>query len=60
MYLSGLPFPPPWDLPNAGTEPTSPVTSALVGGLSQSTNEPPGSPSCAHTFIDVYFYIVIL
>ena len=27
-YWSGLPFPPPWDLPNPGTEPTSPASSA--------------------------------
>jgi hypothetical protein len=28
-YWSGLPFPPPGDLPNPGTEPTSPVCPAL-------------------------------
>ena len=27
-YWSGLPFPSPGDLPNPGTEPTSPVSSA--------------------------------
>ena len=28
-YLSGLPCPPPWDLPDPGIEPTSPVGPAL-------------------------------
>ena len=32
-YWSGLPFPSPGDLPNPGTEPTSPVSPALVGGF---------------------------
>ena len=39
-YLSGLPCPPPWDLPNAGIEPRSPtlwVDSSLL-------SKPPGSP----------------
>ena len=30
-YWSGLPFPPPWDLPNPGIEPVSLVSLALVG-----------------------------
>ena len=38
-YLSGLPFPPPGDLPNSGTEPMSP---ALASRLF--TTEPPGKP----------------
>ena len=32
-YWSGLPFPPPGDLPDPGIEPTSPVSPAL-GGVS--------------------------
>ena len=36
---SGLPFPPPGDLPNPGMEPASP---ALAGGFF--TTEPPGKP----------------
>ena len=32
-YWSGLPFPPPGDLPNPGTEPESPVSPALAGGF---------------------------
>ena len=39
-YWSGLPFPPPGDLPNPGIEPRSPV---LAGGFF--TTEPPGKPS---------------
>ena len=39
-YWSGLPFPPPRDLPNPGIKPTSPVSPALAGGFF--TNEPPG------------------
>ena len=38
-YWSGLPFPSPVDLPDPGTESTSP---ALAGGLF--TTEPPGKP----------------
>ena len=30
-YWSGLPFPPPGDLPNPGIEPTSPGSPALAG-----------------------------
>ena len=33
QYWSGLPFPPPADLPHAGTEPSS-LTSALADGFS--------------------------
>ena len=39
-YWSGLPFPPPGDLPDPGVEPMS---AALVG--ESFTNEPPGKPS---------------
>ena len=41
-YWSGLPCPPPGDLPNPGVEPESPVSPALAGGLF--TTEPPGKP----------------
>ena len=43
QYWNGLPFPPPWDLPNPGTEPMSP---ALVGGFF--TTAPPGKPLLDH------------
>ena len=39
-YWSGLPFPPPGDLPDPGIEPASPVSLALAGGFL--TTEPPG------------------
>ena len=42
-YWSGLPFPAPWDLPDPGIEPTSPVSPALAGGFF--TTEPPGKPT---------------
>ena len=32
-YWSGLPCPPPRDLPNPGIEPTPPVSAALAGGF---------------------------
>ena len=41
-YWNGLPFPLPGDLPNPGTEPTSPVSLALAGGFF--TTEPLGNP----------------
>ena len=43
-YWSGLPFPPPGDLPNPGIEPVSPVTPALAGRFF--TTESPGMPIC--------------
>ena len=41
-YWSGLPFPPPRDLPNLGIEPTSFVSPALAGTFF--TTVPPGKP----------------
>ena len=41
-YWSGLPCPPPEDLPDPGIEPTSLVSSALVGGFF--TTVSPGKP----------------
>ena len=41
-YLSGLPFPPPGDLPNPGIKPASPVALALAEG--SFTTELPGKP----------------
>ena len=32
-YWSGLPFPPPGDPPNPGTEPMSPASPTLAGGF---------------------------
>ena len=42
-YWSGLPFPPPWNLPNPGIEPASLVSPALTGGFF--TTGAPGKPS---------------
>ena len=41
-YWRRLPFPPPGDLPNPGTEPTTLVVPALAGGFF--ITEPPGKP----------------
>ena len=41
-YWSGLPFSPPGDLPNPGTESTSPASPALAGGFF--TTVPLGKP----------------
>ena len=42
VYWSGVPFPPPGDLPDPGMEPESPASPALAGGFF--TTEPPGKP----------------
>ena len=41
-YFSGLPFPPPGDLPNPGIKPTSPACPALAGSFF--SPETPGKP----------------
>ena len=41
-YRSGLPFPPPEDLPHPGIKLVSPTSLALIGRFS--TTEPPGKP----------------
>ena len=41
-YWSGLPFPPPGDLPDAGIKPMSSESAALAGGFL--TTEPSGKP----------------
>ena len=47
-YWSGLPCPPPGDLPDPGIEPTSPTSPALQ--VDSLTAEPPGKPpSCQNT-----------
>ena len=50
-YWSGLPFPPPGDLPNLGIKPESLTSSALVGGFF--TIEPPGKPRLGS---DLHYY----
>ena len=49
-YWSGLPFPPPGDLPDPGVETVAPVTSPAVQEDS-STTEPLGEPS------DIYLMV---
>ena len=49
-HWSGLPFPPPGDLPDPGIELASPTSSALASGFF--TTEPPGK---AH----IIYYIAI-
>ena len=46
-YWSGLPFPPPRDLPNPGIEPMSLMSSALASRFL--TTEPPGKPHILDT-----------
>ena len=46
-YWSGLPFPPPGDLPHPGIKPVSP---ALAGGFF--TAEPPRNPQVSQ--VDIY------
>ena len=41
-YWSGLPFPPPDDLPDPGIKPTSPASLSLTGTFF--TTEPPRKP----------------
>ena len=41
-YWNGLPFPSPGDLPNSGTEPSSPESPELAGRFF--TTAPPGKP----------------
>ena len=48
-YWSGLPFPPPGDIPEPGIEPMSP---ALAGGFF--TIEPPGKPMSASSTSTIF------
>ena len=50
-YWSGLPFPPPGDLPSPGMEPASLVSPALVGRFF--TTVPPGKPPVNY---DMWFF----
>ena len=53
-YGSRLPFPPPGNLPDPGTEPTSPESPALAGGFF--TTGPPWKP----THKCIYYKIIFL
>ena len=48
-YWNELPLPSPWDLPDPGIEPVSPVSPALAGGFF--TTEPPGKPEIPLTLL---------
>ena len=50
-HWSGLPFPPPGDLPDSGVKPTSPASPALARGFF--TTEPQGSPERS---MDIYMH----
>ena len=63
-YWSGMPFPPPGDLPDPGIKPVSLRSPALAGGFF--TTEPPGKPEvhiilpqmaawCNYTFLGSSF-----
>ena len=47
---SGLPCPPPGDLPDLGIEPMSLMSPALAGGFF--TTEPPGKPTLGSVFLN--------
>ena len=56
-YWSGLPFPPPGDLPNPQIEPTSPAALALQADSLPS--EPPAKPSVTPTELETIGKIVL-
>ena len=51
---SGLPCPPPGDLPNPGIKPVSLSSPALAGGFF--TTRPPGKPRGANTLVLRYLF----
>ena len=63
-YWSGLPFPPPRDLPHPGIEPTFPVAPALADEFCCSLLlEPPGRPHSSGSFFFNFIfklYIIVL
>ena len=56
-YYSGLPFPPPEDLPNMGIKPASPVSPSLAGRFF--TIEPLGKPQIKNVFIQMSNHYVV-
>ena len=56
-YWSGLPNPPPGDLPDPGIELASPVAPALAGGYF--TTEPPGKPLCYVLSLPFFFFMFL-
>ena len=51
-FWSGLPFPPPGDLPDPGIKPTPPASPALADRFF--TTEPSGNISCTQTYMPVF------
>jgi len=54
-YWSGLPCPPPGDLPNPGIEPASPVAPALQASPLSLSHQ--GSPIYRYGYIDNHFAV---
>ena len=54
-YWSGLPFPSPGDLPNPGTEPTSPALQA-----DSLSSEPPEKPNVLSMFIVKIIFVQVI
>ena len=53
-YWSGLPFPPPGNLPYRGIEPVSPMSPALAGGFF--TTETPGNPHLGRALSAIFLH----
>ena len=59
-YWSSLPFPPPGDLPDSGTEPTSPMSPALaVDSLPLCLLGIPTCIICVYIYIYIYIYLCL-
>ena len=54
-YWSGLPFPPPGDLPDPGIEPGSPALEADA-----LTSEPPGKPLYALIYDMIFIFLFLI
>ena len=50
-FCSGLQFPSPWDLPNSGIEPESPVSPALADGASLVAHLVKNPPAVQETWV---------
>ena len=64
-YWSGLPFPPPGDLPNPAVEPTCPEAPALAGGFFTTEPPPPHKTwqlllSHLHSFTSIFLSLSLI
>ena len=57
-YWSGLPCPPPRNLPDPGVEPASPAAPCIAGGFF--TTEPPENPSSPHSSTHHLFFRIFM